>query len=63
MNRNDFINWLDRPITKTDEEIIETLLEMIKNYDSKNEEIMSLLLKIEKLEKQENEEKIEVLDV
>ncbi len=60
MNKQDFINWLDRPITKTDEEIIDTLIEMIKNYDSKNEEIMELLLRIEKLEK---EEKIEVLEV
>lgn len=58
MSKEDFINWLDRPITKTDEEIINTLLEMIKDYDKKSEEIMRLLLKIEKLEKEE----IEVLD-
>lgn len=58
MSKEDFINWLDRPITKTDEEIINTLLEMIKDYDRKSEEIMRLLLKIEKLEKEE----IEVLD-
>lgn len=66
MNKQDFINWLDRPITKTDEEIIETLLEMIKNYDSKNEEIMELLLRIEKLEKEIKKfkkEEIEILEV
>lgn len=60
MNKQDFINWLDRPITKTDEEIIDTLIEMIKNYDNKNEEIIELLLRIDKLEKQENIEKLEV---
>lgn len=60
MNKQDFINWLDRPITKTDEEIIDTLIEMIKNYDSKNEEIIELLLRIEKLEKEEKIEKLEV---
>jgi dihydroxyacetone kinase-like predicted kinase len=60
MNKQDFINWLDRPITKTDEEIIDTLIEMIKNYDNKNEEIIELLLRIDNLEKQEKIEKLEV---
>ena len=60
MTREDFISWLDRPLTDTDKKIIDTLLDMIKNYDSKNEEIIELLLRIENLEKEEKIEKLEV---
>ena len=66
MNREDFISWLDRPLTNTDYMIIDTLLDIIKSYDSKNDEVIKLLLKIEQLEKEIkkfNKEDIEVLEV
>lgn len=51
MNREDFINWLDRPLTKSDEDIIDTLVDMIKSYDSNIKMIENLLLKINKMQK------------
>ena len=66
MNREDFVSWLDRPLTNTDYMIIDTLLDIIKNYDSKNDEVIKLLLKIEQLEKEIkifNKEEIEKLEV
>lgn len=66
MNRNDFINWLDRPLTDTDEKIIDTLLDMIESYDNNIKLIEELLLKINKIQKDKlneikSENDIEVL--
>lgn len=66
MNKNDFINWLDRPLTETDNKIIDTLLEMIKAYDKNIELIEELTLKISSLQKEilkNNIEEIEVLEI
>lgn len=66
MSREDFINWLDRPITNTDEKIINTLLEMIKAYDDNVNTIEKLMLKINELQKEKLKsinEDIEVLEV
>ena len=66
MSKEDFINWLDRPITNTDEKIINTLLEMIKAYDENVNTIEKLMLKINELQKENLKllnEDIEVLEV
>lgn len=64
MNREDFKNWLDRPLTETDEKIIDNLVEMIKSYDKNIEEKVFLIQKLDKIQKiiKENKEEIEVLD-
>lgn len=64
MNREDFKNWLDRPLTETDERIIDNLVEMIKSYDKNIEEKVFLIEKLDKIQKiiKENKEEIEVLD-
>lgn len=64
MNKEDFKNWLDRPLTETDEKIIDNLVDMIKNYDKNIEEKVFLIQKLDKIQKiiKENKEEIEVLD-
>lgn len=66
MTREDFINWLDRPLTDTDNKIIDTLVTMIESYDKNMNEKIFLLEKIDKIQKIINDKKyeeIEVLDV
>lgn len=66
MTREDFINWLDRPLTDTDNKIIDTLVSMIESYDKNMNEKIFLLEKIDKIQKiikDKKEEEIEVLDV
>lgn len=66
MTREDFINWLDRPLTDTDNKMIDTLLLMIENYDKNMNEKIFLLEKIDKIQKiinDKKDEEIEVLDV
>lgn len=66
MTREDFINWLDRPLTDTDNKIIDTLVSMIESYDKNMNEKIFLLEKIDKIQKiikDKKDEDIEVLDV
>lgn len=66
MTREDFINWLDRPLTDTDNKIIDALVTMIESYDKNMEEKIFLLEKIDKIQKiikDKKDEDIEVLDV
>lgn len=66
MTREDFINWLDRPLTDTDNKIIDTLVSMIESYDKNMTEKIFLLEKIDKIQKiinDKKDEEIEVLDV
>ena len=65
MNKEDFINWLDRPLTDSDREIIDNLVSMIKNYDQNINEKIFLLQKLDKIQKiiKEEKEEIETLDV
>lgn len=64
MNREDFISWLNRPLTDTDLKIIDDLVSMIKNYDQNMEEKLYLIQKINKIDKilKEKKEEIEVLE-
>lgn len=62
MTREDFIKWLDRPLTKTDEDMIDTLLEVIKNYDTNIDIIYKLTDKLDKIEKLLQEDKREILE-
>jgi len=64
MTREDFISWLDRPLTDTDKKIIDTLLDMMDSYDKNINLIESLMLKISKMQKEnlKSDEDIEVLD-
>lgn len=50
MTREDFINWLDRPLTEMDNKIIDTLLDMIKSYDKNVKQIEELMIKIKKMQ-------------
>ena len=62
MTREDFISWLDRPLTDTDNNMIDTLLEVIENYDTNINIIYELTNKLDKIEKIINENKKEILD-
>lgn len=63
MSKEDFINWLGRPVTTSDMDIINTLLEMIKSYDENVKLIEELMLKVNKLQKEKIKEEIEILEV
>ena len=68
MTKEDFKIWLDRPLTNTDEIIINTLLDMISTYDDAVKLNEDLLLKINKLQKKSikeniNDGEVEVLEV
>lgn len=63
MSKEDFINWLGRPVTTSDMDIINTLLEMIKTYDENVKLIEELMLKVNKLQKEKIKEEIEILEV
>lgn len=64
MNREQFISWLDRPITKTDEEIINHLVYMINEFDSNVDQINEFTDKLNKIEKiiKSSAEDVEVLE-
>ena len=51
MNKEDFISWLNRPLTDTDLKIIDDLVSMIKNYDQNMEEKLYLIQKMDKIDK------------
>lgn len=62
MNREQFKAWLDRPLTNTDNEIINTLVQMIQEFDSNVNLINELTEKLEKIEKILKDEDIEKLE-
>lgn len=65
MNKEDFINWLGRPITDSDSKMIDILLEMLDSYDKNVKIIEDLMLKVSKLQKEKIKdlsEQIEILD-
>lgn len=62
MTKEDFINWLDRPLTDTDNKMIDTLLEVIKNYDTNIEIIYTLTNKLDKIQKLLDEDKKEIME-
>lgn len=62
MTREDFISWLDRPLTDTDNKMIDTLLEVIKNYDTNINIIYTLTNKLDKIEKLLQEDKKEIME-
>ena len=62
MTREDFISWLDRPLTDTDKKIIDMLVDMIDNYDKNVKTIEELLERISILEKDLDRD-IEVLEI
>lgn len=62
MTRDDFIKWLDRPLTDTDNKMIDILLEVIENYDTNIEIIYKLTNKLDKMEKLLNEDKKEIME-
>lgn len=65
MTKEDFINWLGRPITESDSKMIDLLLEMLDLYDKNIILIEELNLKISKLQKEKIKdlsEQIEILE-
>ena len=52
MTKEDFINWLARPITDSDIKMIDILLEMLDSYDKNVKIIEDLTLKVSKLQKE-----------
>ena len=62
MTREDFISWLDRQLTDTDNKMIDTLLEVIKNYDTNINIIYTLTNKLDKIEKLLQEDKKEIME-
>lgn len=66
MNREDFINWLDRPLTETDLKMIDDLVAMIENYDKNLNEKIYLINKLSRIQniiKEKKSEEIEVLEL
>lgn len=69
MTRDDFYKWLDRPLTNTDVEIVEKLVNMIKDYDRNIEEKVFLIKQIDEIKKildykkEDKKEEIEVLNI
>lgn len=62
MNRDDFIKWLDRPLTDTDNKMIDTLLDIIDTYDTNIEIILQLTDKLDKIQKILDKDKKEILE-